>query len=647
MSRPRRQRLMSQLVSSQRNKLEVIVIKAVDYVGKKFGELTVIEELPPHRTPNGSNQRMVRVQCSCGNVYVSRLAEVKKATKCRKCVAREGRADITGKRFGKLVVLSMTDDYISPSGHRLSQCVCKCDCGNTKTVLMGSLVSGKTTSCGCNYNTCGLLKDIPELVKKYDFDKNGELGIRIDNLTARSNKKVWWKCEQCGNSWLATVASQNDEIKHGCPYCSGRMVIKGQTDLLTLFPDIAKEWDYDKNGDLLPSDISGKSSVKVWWKCSEGHEWKATVGNRTHNNSGCPKCNIESVNSFCEQAVFYYVKKFFPDAVNSDNHIGIELDIYIKSLSTAIEYDGEKWHSSLKRQKNDQNKNNMCLQNNIRLIRIREPKLPPIDGCISVLRSDSTTSKSLDNAIVELLKLLNTEKVDVNTKRDEPAILEQFATKKHENSLAVCCPDVAAEWHPTKNGTLTPDKVSRASSRSVWWLGKCGHEWQMQIAERTITFVRQNGKIKKPYGCPYCSGKRVLKGFNDLASLYPEISVEWNYEKNGPLTPDTVTTHSRRKVWWRCSLGHEWETTVDSRTRGTGCPICSGKKALKGYNDLATKFPEIAKEWHPTKNSPLTPDNVLPHSSKKVWWLCKNGHEWQAVIGKRVNGSKCPKCRRK
>lgn len=641
---------MSQLVSSQKNKLEVIVIKAVDYVGKKFGELTIIEELPSHRTPNGSNQRMVRVQCSCGNVYASRLAEVKKATKCRKCVAREGRADITGKRFGKLVVLSMTDDYISPSGHRLSQCICKCDCGNTTIVSMSSLVTGKIKSCGCLQNTRGLLKDIPELVQKYDFEKNADAGINFETVTARTSKKVWWKCSECGNSWLATVASQNDKIKHGCPYCSGKLVIEGKTDLVTLFPAVAKEWNYSKNGDLKPNQVSSHSSKSVWWQCSEGHEWKAVISNRTGNNSGCPKCNIENVNSFCEQAVFFYVKKYFPDAVNSDNHIGVELDIYIKSLSTAIEYDGEQWHSSLKRQKNDKNKNNICLQNGIRLIRIREPKLPPIDGCISLIRSDSTTNKSLDNVIAELMRLLGVKKTDINTKRDEPAILEQFATKKHDNSLAVCYPDVAAEWHPTKNGTLTPDKVSKASRRSVWWLGKCGHEWQMSIHSRTSKPVidKKSGRIAhKPQCCPYCSGKRVLKGFNDLASLYPKIAAEWNYEKNGPLTPDTVTAHSSRKVWWRCSLGHEWEAMINSRTRGNRCPICSGKKALKGYNDLATKFPEIAKEWHPTKNSPLTPDNVMPHSSKKVWWLCKNGHEWQAVIGDRVNGSKCPKCRKK
>ena len=330
---------------------------AHNYVDERIGHLVILEELEPHVTPNGSKQRIVKCCCDCGNVFTIRLSSARKNEKCRECLDKERRTDITGKRFGKLVVLSMADDYVSPSGHRLSRCKCLCDCGKTTIVNMSSLVTGSTQSCGCSLNTAGLLRDIPDLVEKYDFEKNKELGFDFDSITARISAKVWWRCRQCGNSWFATVASQNDKIEHGCPYCSGRLVIKGKTDLLTLFPEIAKEWNYEKNGDLKPRDISSKSGTKVWWRCSEGHEWKATVGNRTHNNSGCPRCNIEKVNSFCEQSVFYYVKKAYPEAVNGDYSLGIELDIYIPSIMTAVEYDGEAWHHSERRKKNDEKKN--------------------------------------------------------------------------------------------------------------------------------------------------------------------------------------------------------------------------------------------------------------------------------------------------
>ncbi len=472
----------------------------------------------------------------------------------------------------------MANDYVSPSGHRLSRCNCICDCGNTTVVNMSGLVTGETRSCGCLNNTRGLLKDCLDLMKEYDYEKNAALALDLNKLTGASHIKVWWKCKECGRSWLAEVASRNDKKKyHGCPYCTGKNVIVGETDLLSKFPQIAKEWNYKKNGDLKPSDISSKSGKKVWWQCSEGHEWKATVSNRTFNNSGCPRCNIEKVNSFCEQAVFYYIKQAFPDAINSDYHIDIELDIFIPSINTAIEYDGEAWHSIEKRKKNDILKNQICIENKITLIRIREPKLETIENCIVFNRKDSTTNESLNDVIIELLKYLEVNCVCVDVIKDSGRILEQYATKKYNNSLAVCFPEIAAEWHPTKNGNLTADRVNKRSSRIVWWLGKCGHEWTMPISDRTVKErINSNDKIRKSRGCPYCAGKRILLGFNDLLSKNPQLAAEWHPTKNGELTPKDVLAGSDKKYWWKCGrCGYEWQDSVNKRNRGTGnCPHC-------------------------------------------------------------------------
>jgi hypothetical protein len=104
---------------------------------------------------------------------------------------------------------------------------------------------------------------------------------------------------------------------------------------------------------------------------------------------------------------------------------------------------------------------------------------------------------------------------------------------------------------------------------------------------------------------------------------------EWHPTRNGDLTPEQVTSGSGKKVWWKCSRGHEWETILSNRTNGSGCPYCSGKKASEDYN-LAVKHPELAKEWHPTRNGDLTPAQVTPGSSMKVWWRCSRGHEWEA-----------------
>ena len=95
---------------------------------------------------------------------------------------------------------------------------------------------------------------------------------------------------------------------------------------------------------------------------------------------------------------------------------------------------------------------------------------------------------------------------------------------------------------------------------------------------------------------------------------------QWDYKKNVGLNPKFYAKGSNEKVWWKCSKGedHEWECTINERSRGRGCPYCAGKRVGKG-NNFKVKKPMIAKEWHPIKNESMTPEQVTMYSSKKVW----------------------------
>ena len=201
------------------------------------------------------------------------------------------------------------------------------------------------------------------------------------------------------------------------------------------------------------------------------------------------------------------------------------------------------------------------------------------------------------------------------------------------NDLSTLAPEIALQWHPSKNSDCTPKDVTLNSHRKVWWLGPCGHEWQASIADRN------NAR-----GCPYCSSKKVLKGYNDLQTVNPTLAMEWNYEKNNGLKPEDVIPNSGQKVWWKCIKGHEWQATIGSRNAGRGCPSCSGRSVIKGVNDLQTVNPTVANEWNYEKNNGLTPMDVMPNSNKKAWWKCDQGHEWQATINSRNNGIGCPYC---
>jgi len=257
-------------------------------------------------------------------------------------------------------------------------------------------------------------------------------------------------------------------------------------------PDLLREWHPVKNASLTPADVAAMSSLKVWWQCSQGHEWESTVGNRTNGRNSCPYC------------------------------------------------------------------------------------------------------------------------------------AHQILT--FENSLAAKRPDLVAEWDLEKNG-LAADKIFAFTSELYWWRCAKGHKWQARPSNRASSAAGKNT------GCPYCANKKV-NAENCLSITHPALIAEWHSAKNGDLRPDAVTHGTYKKVWWQCSKGHEWFALISSRSKGNGCPYCANQ-AVSAENSLATLYPALANEWHPIKNAQLTPISVVPGSSKKVWWQCKHGHDWEASPSQR------------
>jgi hypothetical protein len=196
-------------------------------------------------------------------------------------------------------------------------------------------------------------------------------------------------------------------------------------------------------------------------------------------------------------------------------------------------------------------------------------------------------------------------------------------------------PHLVAEWHPTKNGKLTPLDLTLGSGRVVWWKCPKGreHEWQCAVGDR--------GK----QGCPFCANMRV-SSTNSLAAVAPKVAREWHPTKNGKLTPRDVIAGSPRRAWWKCPKGpdHEWPAIITNRVNGRGCPYCANRR-LCSTNSLAAVYPKIAAEWHPTRNGKLTPRDTVAGTARRVWWRCAFGHVWRTSISNRVRlGSNCPEC---
>jgi len=138
-----------------------------------------------------------------------------------------------------------------------------------------------------------------------------------------------------------------------------------------------------------------------------------------------------------------------------------------------------------------------------------------------------------------------------------------------QNNLKRINPVLAKEWHPTKNGSLTPRDVGSYSHKKVWWICSSGHEWEALISNRS-----------SGTGCPYCSGRRASEDYC-LETINPVLAKEWHPTKNGNLTPRDVTPGCEKKVWWICKNKHVWKASIHNRNYVSGCPFCVKRRGIQ------------------------------------------------------------------
>ena len=481
----------------------------------------------------------------------------------------------------------------------------------------------------------------PHILRRWNYNKNTD--ISPDSITAGSNRKAWWICEK-GHEWTATITA----IVNGasCPICSGQQVLAGFNDLATVNPSLVKEWHPTKNGDKLPTQFTaGSTREKIWWLCQRGHEYQTRIAYRS-NGTGCPICDKERKTSFPEQAIFYYLG-LITTAENRYLYDGkTEIDIFLPEYNTGIEYDGYFYHQGSQEKENK--KDALLKSKGIRIIRVKEVKeLQDYTDTDDVIYCKHDAGYAFIKSVIDRLVMrigITVDRAfinDIDIDAATPLILSAYIQYEKENSLAVKSPEIAADWHPTKNGYVTPEMISYASGRKVWWLGECGHEWQMSVDSRN-----------RGAGCPFCAGKRILIGFNDLQTTHPELLTEWDYAKNTLASPNAISFGSDKKVWWICEEGHSYQATPSNRTWGKGCPICGKVKSARNKhlnhilnNDcLDVTHPSLCLEWDPERNGESTPSMVTRGSDYKAWWICGQGHSYQSTVANRVAGKGCPIC---
>ena len=362
--------------------------------------------------------------------------------------------------------------------------------------------------------------DRPELLEQWDAQRN--LPLTPGTISYGSKRKVWWQCEK-GHHWQAAVHTRTGSAT-GCPVCAGKVPLAGETDLATLYPELARQWHPTKNLPLTPQQVLPGSHRPAWWVCEKGHVWRAQVKSRVAG-CGCPVCANRKIHPAENDLASH-----FPDIAT-------------------------QWHPT------------------------RNAPLTP-----DMLAPGSRRK------VWWICEKGHTWQASVASRTSGGCgcpVCAGKAVLPGENDLASCFPDIAAQWHPTLNGTLSPDQVTACSNRKVWWRCEKGHPYQATVSART-----SGGS-----GCPYCTGRKVLPGFNDLATVEPLVAAQWHPTLNGALSPEMVTAGSHRKVWWMCDQGHVWQAVIHSRTgaQKAGCPVCSGRISrtrLERYRSILAQAKE-------------------------------------------------------
>ena len=457
----------------------------------------------------------------------------------------------------------------------------------------------------------------PKLVKEWHPYMNGDL--IPEEISASSHEKVWWILPyddpETGKHWdFVWSASVYNRVKgNKCPFLSGKAVWKGYNDLATKNPELAAQWHPTKNGTLLPEDVTIGYRNPVWWLLPYDDpetgkhydfEWPATIADRNRGR-GCPFLSGNAV---------------WPG---------------YNDLATTHPELANEWHLSKNGEITPYNISHGSGYKAIWVKRYKDPR----------------TGK--------LFTFEWKQAVFHRSSREDCPFLKGKAVFKGFNDLAAMYPELASEFHPARNGKLTADLIYAHSTKKVWWVKKYDDprtgkqflfEWEDSVYNRS----------KKGAGCPYLTGKKVYKGFNDLATICQELADQVDVEANGNKAADSILANSNAKIFWKYHyevpetgehIVFKWDASPAMRIREKGVPFLNNQRVWPGFNDLKTKYPRIASEWDYERNK-KRPENYMPNSRDEVAWrydyddTVTGKHfvfRWKARITNRVqDDGKCP-----
>lgn len=394
----------------------------------------------------------------------------------------------------------------------------------------------------------------PKILIAWDEKNPKNQGVDPKEINIRSNRISGWKCPNCGEYFEQSVhAFYFNPI---CPKCK-KVIVPKANSLSVLRPELAKHYSKTKNN-ISPDLVAAHSNKHYFFECACGNIELRSPNKIQNEHIVCKHCLKQYQTSFFEQALFFYIKKDFPNAENRKLIYGKEVDVYISDLNIGIEYDGMKFHS---KDRIKENRKKMYLNNKgIRLINVIQiPKKLIKDNTEDVIYiKNNASNKELNQCIKKVLfSLDSTNSIDVDISKDSVEI-EKLLPRSDDPSLYLVnnFNDINLLTEFSKKNKIPLNKIPYKYAKKVWWkCSCCGYEWEASVYKRNINRT----------GCPACTHRVFSKGINDLQTTQPEIILKyWDFDKNTLLKifPENYMASRKEIVYWKDENGKSYKDSI-------------------------------------------------------------------------------------
>ena len=467
----------------------------------------------------------------------------------------------------------------------------------------------------------------PKIAEQWNYEKNWD--ITPDIVNEGSNKKARRKCEKW-HEWEAIISSRTKNWAW-CPYCSNQKVLKWYNDLLTIHPEIAKDWNYEKNWDSLPEMIVAGSNGKYWWKCEKWHEYESTVAERTGRWRWCPYCVNQRVLKWYNDLATTHPKLLKERDYKKNEIMPHEVQAW---SDIKVWWICPQWHS-YKSWIDLRAKRNQWCPICSKWLHISFP-----EKCILfyILK--------LDENIIENYKDVSKwiSELDIYIPNKKVAIEYDWA-RRHSKERDMKKNEICLK-HKIQLYRIRENGCSKLDWNSIDFYVEAENYDELNIAIKYLIKNIYNHDMNVDIERDKLDILKLMDlNYKKSAKQLPiEILRQRDYKRNKWLLPSAFALLSHKRIWRTCNEWHHFMASIANRKNGRWCPYCSNKKLLSWYNDLATKFPDLVKEWNYEKNWDLRPNEIMSKSWKKVWRRCEKWHEREAKVCNRSNWRWCPYC---